>query len=97
MSHASYCKYGKRRQTLQWMNDLTIAIVEKDSLKIGELIKAVPEFTNVDTAKHALALIAEAIIVVENDRNETFATMQKIKQTKTFLIDDEAKKSRFIG
>ena len=81
---------------MQWMNDLTIAIVEKDSLKIGELIKTLPEFTDIDAAKHALALIGEAIVVVENDRNETFATMQKIKQTKAFLLDDEAKKPRFI-
>lgn len=78
------------------MNDLTIAIVEKDSLKIGELINRLPEFTDIDTANHALALIGEAIVVVENDRNETFATMQKIKQTKAFLLDDEAKKPRFI-
>ena len=29
-------------------------------------------------------------------KNETFATMQKIKQTKAFLMEDEAKNPRFI-
>ena len=96
MLQKSFYKYGKRRQTLQWMNDLTIAVIEKDCFKIGELIKALPEFTDINTAKNALALIAEAIVVVENERNETFATMQKIKQTKAFLMEDEAKKPRFI-
>lgn len=80
-----------------WMNDLTIAIIEEDCHKIGQLIDCVPKIEDIATAKRALVLITQAIFILENAKRETFQTMQKIKQTKAFLLSNEAKRARFIG
>ena len=39
---------------MQWMNDLTIAVIEEDALRIGELVKSVPDFHDIETAQNAL-------------------------------------------
>lgn len=85
------------RQIMQWINDLTVAVIEEDSYRIGVLIDCMPSFENIQTAKEALILIKNALHVVEKQKSETFEIMQKIKQTKIFLLSDEAQKSRFIG
>ncbi len=82
---------------MQWMNNLTIAIIEEDCNKIGELINSVPKIEDIATAKRALILITQALFIMEKAKRETLQTMQKIKQTKAFLLSDEAKKARFIG
>lgn len=70
---------------MQWMNNLTIAIVENDIAKIGKLIGDVPIFEDLDDAKEALSLIQEAIKVVDEERIKTMEIMKKMQQTKLFL------------
>lgn len=82
---------------MAWMNDLTIAVIEEDSFRIGALMSCVPEFTDLNEAKSALALIGKAIEIVDRQKEEALMQMQKIKQTKAFLLSDEAKHHRFIG
>jgi len=82
---------------MPWMSDLTLAIIEEDISKIGRLMQEPPLFEDITMAECALALIAQAITLVDKQKNETLATMQKIKQTKAFLMADEAKNPRFIG
>jgi len=82
---------------MPWMSDLTLAVIEEDVAKIGALMLDPPVFEDIPTAQSALALIAQAISIVEKQKSETLATMQKIKQTKAFLMADEAKNARFIG
>jgi len=82
---------------MPWMSDLTLAVIEEDVTKIGALMLDPPVFEDIPTAQCALALIAQAITIVEKQKSETLATMQKIKQTKAFLMADEAKNARFIG
>ena len=82
---------------MPWMSDLTLAIIEEDVATIGKLMQTPPSFEDIPTAERALALIALAIELVDKQKNETLATMQKIKQTKAFLLADEAKNPRFIG
>lgn len=82
---------------MPWMSDLKLAIIEEDSFRIGKLISCVPDFTELEPAKEALALIACAIEVVEKQQKELKIALQKVKQTKEFFLSDEAKSSRFIG
>jgi hypothetical protein len=79
------------------MNDLTLAIIEEDISKIGRLMQEPPLIEDITMAECALALISQAITLVDKEKNETLATMQKIKQIKAFLLADEAKNPRFIG
>ena len=73
------------RQIMQWKNNLTIAIIENDIKKIGELILDVPQFVDLDEAKEALALIQEAIKIVDTEKGKALETMKKLMQTKAFL------------
>lgn len=73
------------RQTLPWMNNLKIAVIEKDIERIGALIQNVPSFSDIDEAKEALILIQESIILVDTEKNKMMEIMKKIKQTKVFL------------
>jgi len=67
------------------MSSLKIAVIENDITAIGKLIKNVPEINNLDEAKASLALIKEAITLVETEKKEVLKTMNKLKQTKAFL------------
>lgn len=77
--------YGMKKQPMQWLNNLKIAVIENDITAIGKLIQDVPNISNLDQAKESLALIKEAILLVEIEKKQTLKTMQKIKKTKAFL------------
>ena len=70
---------------MKWMNSLKIAVIENDITTISKLIKNVPEMTDLNEAKESLALIKEAILLVEFEKEQTLAAMNKLKQTKAFL------------
>ena len=70
---------------MKWMNNLKIAVIENDITAIGKLIQNVPEINDLGQAKESLALIKEAILLVEEEKKKTLKTMQKLKQTKAFL------------
>lgn len=74
-----------KKQPMKWMNNLKIAVIENDITAIGKLIQNVPEINDLDQAKESLALIKEAILIVELEKEKTLKTMQKLKQTKAFL------------
>jgi len=74
-----------KKQLMQWLNNLKIAVIENDITAIGKLIQNVPEINDIYQAQESLALIKEAILLVENEKEKTLKAMQKIKQTKAFL------------
>jgi len=77
--------YGMKKQLMQWLNNLKIAVIENDITAIGNLIKNMPKIDDLHQAKESLALIKEAISLVEVEKEKALKTMQKIKQTKAFL------------
>lgn len=97
MLQKSYCTLGKARLLMSWLKDFTIAIVEEDSMKIGELVGNMPQFTNLDDILSAHALIEEAISVVDKQRTETFESMQKIKKSRVFIQERNKSELEYIG
>ena len=73
------------RQTMQWPNNLKIAVIENDIVTIGKLIQNVPAFEDIDEAREALALIQESMKLVDEEKTKMIETMKKMKQTKAFL------------
>jgi len=67
------------------LNNLKIAVVDKNIENIGMLITNVPYITNMNEAQEALALINQAISIVEDEKLKTLEIMNKIKQSKAFL------------
>ncbi|AFL68408.1 hypothetical protein [Sulfurospirillum barnesii] len=68
-----------------WIDAFTVAVVEANASAIGTLISTMPEFETKEERIHARALIEEALHLMENEKSKTWETMQKIKQTRTFL------------
>jgi hypothetical protein len=70
---------------MTWLNELKVAVIEEDINSIQKLIKKIPEIKDINTAKEALALIKQAIAIVDAEKQKTMQTMQKIKKIKAFL------------
>ena len=70
---------------MTWLNELKVAIIEEDIIKIGSLTKEIPSYDSKQKAEEALALIGEAIKLVDDKKQQTLASMSKIKQTKSYL------------
>lgn len=70
---------------MSWINDFTVAIVEENPMKIGELIEEMPQFTDISEARSAQALIQEALVLLRVEREKVFSAMQKLKKTRAFI------------
>ncbi len=70
---------------MNWLTDLKLAVIQKDITSIGKLIKNIPNISDIAKANEALALINEAINIVEDEKSKALITMNKLKQTKAFL------------
>jgi len=70
---------------MAWLNSLKVAIIEKDTQKIGELLDDMPQFDGLDELKQARSLVKEAIYLLHELKDETFVTMQQLKKNIDFL------------
>jgi hypothetical protein len=68
-----------------WINDLQIAIVEKDTDKLDELLETLPEFKNKEEIEKAAYLLKEALSLLYTLRDETSESMKQIKKNLDFL------------
>jgi len=74
-----------KKQQMTWKNKFKIAIIDGDVNTLEKLIDNIPKVDTVEEAKETLALIQEALSVVENAKEKTLQIMNKIKKTKAFL------------
>jgi hypothetical protein len=74
-----------KKQQMTWKNKFKIAIIDGDVNTLEKLIDNIPKVDTVEEAKETLALIQEALSVVENATEKTLQIMNKIKKTKAFL------------
>jgi len=74
-----------KKQQMIWKNKFKVAIIDEDVVALEKLIYSIPKVDTVEEAKETLALIQEALIVVENAKEKTLQIMNKIKKTKSFL------------
>jgi hypothetical protein len=68
-----------------WHSELEIAIIEKDSQKIGELVNSLPDFKTVNEMKEAQYLLAEADDLLNDMREDAANTMRHLKKHIEFL------------
>lgn len=74
-----------------WLNSLKIAIVERDSDKISELMDTLPNLQSQEEIASALFLLEEAKRVIEDLKDETRLSMSKIKKSINFLKSTQEK------
>lgn len=73
-----------------WLNDLKIAIIEKDTQKIEALIDKMPIFEHLEGMQEAQYLLREALILLHTLKDETAKSMQQIKKNLNFLRSTES-------
>jgi len=73
-----------------WHKAFTIAIIEKDSKKLNDLMDSMPKFEKKADIESALSLIQEAKIFIESLQNETQASMIQMQKNIKFLKATQA-------
>lgn len=68
-----------------WYRELQIAIIEKDTQKIGELVNSMPHFKTIDEMSRAQHLLVEAGSLIDTLREEAALTMKQLKKHIDFL------------
>lgn len=76
-------KHGESQQ--MWLNSLKIAIVEKDTERLNELMGDIPQLDSLQEREEAFYLIEEAKKMVFGLKDETASSMQQIQKSKDFL------------
>ena len=74
-----------------WLNKLQIAIIEKDTEKLDELLETFPEFKNLEEMQKASYLLREALELLYTLQDETSGSMKQIKKNLDFLNSTQAK------
>ncbi len=74
-----------------WLNDLQIAIIEKDTTKLDKLTKELPRFENKDEMTKASYLLKEAATLLYELKDETSHTMNQIKKNMDFIKSTQKK------
>ena len=68
-----------------WLNQLKIAIIEKNSSNIDALVKSMPMFDDRKDMDSAAYLLKEANTLMISLKDETADSLAKIKKTKDFM------------
>lgn len=68
-----------------WLNNLKIAIVEKNTDNIDKLLDSVPKFEDLKEAESAMYLLKEAAELLYILKDETAESMMKIKKNLEFI------------
>lgn len=68
-----------------WLNSLKVAVIEKDTQKLEELIETLPEFNSKDEMLEAAYILREALELLYTLKDETSASMKQIKKNLEFL------------
>ena len=76
-----------------WLNELKIAIVEKNPQEIDRLVESMPMFDDIEDMKNAAYLLKEANLLMMTLKDETATSLRKIKKTRDFIDSTHAKES----
>jgi len=84
-------KHGEKRR--MWLNQLKIAIVQKDVELLDSLLQDIPQLQDEKEIESALYLLQEATVLLQTFKEEAASSMQQIKKNLDFLNSTEAKKT----
>ena len=77
-----------------WLNNLKIAIVEKNTDKINELLDDLPQLEKAEEIEEAIYLLREASELIHTLQDETSHSMRQIKKNLQFLRSTEIPTSK---
>jgi hypothetical protein len=73
-----------------WLNQLKIALVEKNTDTIDKLLINMPTFDNVDDMKSAQALLKESLILLHTVKDATASSMKQLQKNINYLNATES-------
>jgi len=73
-----------------WLNELKIAIIEKNTDKLNTLMQSLPQLSDAKEIDEALHLLQEATSLVEGLRDATQASMIQMQKNIKFLKSTQA-------
>ena len=76
-----------------WLNELKIAIVQKDIKHLESLLNDIPQLEDKKEIENALYLLQEASNLMQTLKDETASSMKQIKKNIDFLNSAEANKT----
>jgi len=68
-----------------WLNQLKIALVQKDMELLGSLLDDIPALKDAKDIEIALHLLQEATVIVQELKDETTTSMTQIKKNIDYL------------
>lgn len=68
-----------------WLDKFKLAIINEDESKIAEYISKMPQFDSLEEMEQAYHLFIQAKTFLESKRDETLASMKKIRSNIDFL------------
>ena len=80
---------------MNYLKELKIAIINKDLEKLKQLSSTSFSFKNIKEAKEALALIKEAISILQKEKETLSNQMKQIKKLQSFNSNKENKSFDF--
>jgi len=80
---------------MKWINNLKIAIIEKNELRIEELTQSLPNFDPLEKMKEATYIMQEAHNFLLHEKNDMATKILKIKKQKEFIATNTPIKSSF--
>jgi hypothetical protein len=80
---------------LEWINQLKIAVIEKNESKIDSLIQAMPQFETYKEMESAAYLLQEAHTFLSSEKDKIASNLLKIKKQKTFLNSVSSQNTSF--
>jgi hypothetical protein len=79
-----------------WFKEMEIAIIEKDTDKLQDLLNAPLEFKNIQDVNRAMCLLEEALGLLCRLKSETAQTMAQLKRNIEFLKSTQAPPSNMF-
>ena len=76
-----------------WLNQLKIAIVERNTDRLSELMDDIPQLEKKEDIDQAICLIKEATELVQTLQSKTSTSMKQMKKNIDFLKSTEHKTS----
>ena len=76
-----------------WLNQLTIAIVQKDMKLLDTLLEDIPKLDNPKEVESAICLLGEAKSLMESLKSETSSSMMQVRKNIDFLNSTVSKKT----
>lgn len=78
---------GAKISADSWLDSLKIALVNKNYGSALDLLDNLPHFDKHTDLLCAKALVDELLESLQRDKSTLFTQMEKLKQTKRFLVD----------